>query len=280
MAILLLASVLMSDSEMSFFSFSPVQLNKLNDNQSIRNPAIMSLLEQSERPRTTILIGYNLVNVGIVILFTFLCSSLFYFSSSPLFEFILQLMLITLVILVLGVKTPGIYSAETVFCFTAFMALPMLMLVAHFRPLSSLLLASTPKFNKYLVSKEQNLLIDGFNNALDLDGNEIIEEKQILKGIVPFGSIDVMEIMTPGMNVVAADLNFKFKKLLSVIVNSGYSRFSIYNQYYNNVKGVFYVNDLLSSFNENDEFEWQKLIWPTYCVSELKKNNDLLWEFQ
>ena len=80
--------------------------------------------------------------------------------------------------------------------------------------------------------------------------------------------------------VVALDVSAGFNKLKSVVVESGYSRIPIYENSFDEIKGVLYVKDLLSFIDEPDTFEWQKLLREPYFVPESKKINVLLSEFQ
>jgi len=46
--------------------------------------------------------------------------------------------------------------------------------------------------------------------------------------------------------------------------------------------GILYIKDLLPHLDQqqDENFEWQKLLRPAYFVPESKKINDLLQEFQ
>jgi CBS domain containing-hemolysin-like protein len=63
-------------------------------------------------------------------------------------------------------------------------------------------------------------------------------------------------------------------------MESGYSRIPIYNQNFDQVKGILYVKDLLPHLQKSPNFKWQTLIRPPYYVPENKKIDDLLNEFQ
>jgi putative hemolysin len=97
---------------------------------------------------------------------------------------------------------------------------------------------------------------------------------------VRFSNIDVKEIMTPRMDVVAAGFRTPYHELLSLIVNSGYSRMPVYDENFDDIRGILYIKDLLPFLNETDEFEWQSLIRKAYFVPETMKISDLLEEFQ
>ncbi|MFC2138837.1 gliding motility-associated protein GldE, partial [Bacteroidota bacterium] len=227
----------------------------------------------------TILVTNNFVNVGIIILSSFITNSLIDFSNAPTIGFMFQVIVITFIILLFGEILPKVYASQYRMRFAHTMAYPLIIIENIVRPLNSLLISSTSIIKKRFDGK-QNISIDELSEAINITSENIPEEKKILKGIVKFGSIDVKEIMKARIDVVAVNIEIKYKKLLSIIVESDYSRIPVYEETFDNVKGVLYVKDLLPFINNDDEFEWQKLIKPPYFVPETKKIDDLLEEFQ
>lgn len=122
--------------------------------------------------------------------------------------------------------------------------------------------------------------MEDLSEALDLPSTKIIEDKEILKGIVRFGNIDVKEIMKARMDIFAINIDKKFTELLPDIISSGYSRIPVYVESFDTIKGILYIKDLLSHMHKPNTFRWQSLIRPPYFVPETKKINDLLEEFQ
>jgi CBS domain containing-hemolysin-like protein len=77
------------------------------------------------------------------------------------------------------------------------------------------------------------------------------------------------------------EYNTEFFEVLELIKESGYSRIPVYKETYDNIAGVLYIKDLLPYLDENQQgFEWQKLIREPFFVPENKKIDDLLREFQ
>ena len=100
--LLLICSALISGSEVAFFSLNASDLESLEENNA-ENEKINNLLEQPEELLGTILITNNFVNVGIVILSSFLLNE--YFSPenwSVLAVFLVEILSITTVLLLFG----------------------------------------------------------------------------------------------------------------------------------------------------------------------------------
>ena len=115
---------------------------------------------------------------------------------------------------------------------------------------------------------------------LNLHQTEFNEDEKILKGIVNFGNINVSAIMCPSIDVTAFDIKTGFDKIISEIINSGFSRIPVYSGTFDSVKGILYAKDVLPYTNNPAGFKWQALLRPPYFVPETKKINDLLKEFQ
>ena len=129
------------------------------------------------------------------------------------------------------------------------------------------------------IRKKQIISIDDLSDALEKN-SEVPENENILKGIVKFGNIDVHTIMTSRMDVESVEITACLPELIAKINEWGYSRIPVYEGSPDNVKGILYVKDLLPYIDESGDFQWQTLIRKAYFVSENKKIDDLLKEFQ
>jgi len=279
MVLLLFFSAMISGSEVAVFSLSPQNLREIEDAQTSKNKKLLKLLRMPEKLLATILIANNFVNIAIVILSTYITSSLFDFSQAQAIGFVIQVVVVTFLLLLFGEIIPKVYAAQFALRFSRYMALPLIFLEKVFRPLGAILIKSTSIVNKR-VSKKQNISMDDLSQALELTADEISDEMEMLEGIVKFGNINVDEIMKARVDVVAVDIHTSFSKLKSVIIESGFSRIPVYDGAFDNIRGILYVKDLLPHHHKPNTFRWQSLIRPPYFVPETKKISDLLEEFQ
>jgi len=278
--LLLVGSAAVSGSEVAFFSINPGQRNKLMHMHTNASHRVLKLLAKPERLLATILISNNFINIGIVIISTFLTAEIFDFSHNPVWAFVIQVVVVTFLILLIGEIIPKLYANHRALRFSLFISYPLMIIDKLFAPLSNFLIASTSLVNKKLASKKSNISMVDLSDALDLTTGVVTEEKKILKSIVRFSNIEVDEIMRPRMDVVAADINTELSRLTEIVNESGYSRIPVYSETFDNVKGILYVKDLLPHLEKSDSFDWQSLIRPSYYVPGGKKINILLQEFR
>ena len=113
LCILLLASALISGSEAAFFSLSPTDKEDLKANDSKNADFVTRLLKKPKDLLATILITNNFVNVGIVILSSAFITKVYAPSPENLgTHFLLEVIIITLVLLLLGEVIPKIYATK------------------------------------------------------------------------------------------------------------------------------------------------------------------------
>ncbi len=283
--VLILFSALISGSETAFFSLTPQKINSGSQRKTL-DTLILKLLGSPRKLLATILIANNFINVGIVILGTYITRELFMLEGSPILTFLIQVIVLTAILLLLGEITPKVFAAHAPRQFARFMATPLLVLKKIFSPLSSLLVSSTAAIDKRIKNKGHEITMEDIHSAIDLTRStreqtpQEAEERKILKGIAKLGNIEVKEIMKPRVDVVAVEESEKYHQVLNVINESGYSRIPVYRESFDNIQGVIYIKDFLGSLGEPHDFTWTSLIRPAFFVPENKKINDLLLEFK
>ena len=278
--ILLFLSALISGSEVAFFSLGAGELEELEEDAP-KHSRIKILLDKPEELLGTILISNNFVNVGIVILSTFLLNT--FFSPelwSPLLTFIVEILAITGVLLLFGEILPKVYANTARLNFARFVVPFIFRLHKILKPISKRLSKTINRIN--IEGRTPSLSVDDLEQALELTTDEHTTEgeQRILKGIVRFGSTTVKEVMTPRTSVIAIDIKAPFHDTLTHIVDKGYSRIPVYEEQLDQIKGLLYVKDLLPYVDASDNFRWQDLIRTPFFVPESKKIDDLLKEFQ
>ncbi len=279
--LLLCISALISASEVAFFSLDPQMLNELEDSEVKAEKNILRLLKTPQRLLATILIGNNFVNVAIILLLTYATSTILNFENAPFVGFIFQTIIITFILLLFGEIIPKVYATQYAKS-TAINTVPFISAFEKlFGPFVSLLVNSTSIVNNSLSKRNRsNISMDELSHALELTSNSKDEDTDILEGIIKFGNIQVVDIMTSRVDMVDIDIKTNYKELLDLIIKFSYSRVPVYAGTRDNIKGLLYIKDLLPHLDKPANFRWQSLIRPAYFVPETKKIDDLLNEFQ
>ena len=270
---------MISGSEVAFFSLNASTWENEKNSKSVNQ--IKKMLKKPNHLLATILISNNLINVGIIILATYITNRIIYFSESPLISFILQIVIIAFALLLFGEVIPKIYANQKTLSFAKKMSGPLTFLNLVFKPFSQLLVSSSSIIEKRLKANDYKISVDDLSSALDIAGqNDTKEdEKRILRSIVEFGNIQVKEIMKSRVDVTALQQNLTFEEVKEIVISCGYSRIPVYNNNFDNIVGILYIKDLLPFIIEK-EFDWYKLIRTPFFVPEGKMIDDLMREFQ
>ncbi|MCB9199181.1 MAG: gliding motility-associated protein GldE [Flavobacteriales bacterium] len=281
-AVLLFASAAMSASEVALFSLGATDLRDLKERGGTSGQRVLDLLARPRRLLATILVWNNFVNVGIVILSSIALSGLVDLDRMPdHLVFILQVVVVTAVLLLVGEVVPKVYATTHALRVAQRMAGPLLVLRWIATPVNEALIRSTSFIEKRYKKRTQNISVDALGHALDLtnDASTTAEEQRILRGIVKFGNIEVRQIMRPRMEVTAFNKELSFADLLPAIIDSGYSRVPVYEETMDRMVGVLHIKDVLPHM-DSPGFDWHTLLRDPYFVPEGKKLDDLLTEFQ
>ncbi len=279
--LLLTITSLISASEVAFFSLDPRTLNELEESERKGDQKILRLLQTPQRLLATILIGNNFLNVAVILLLTHVTTSVLNFENAPALGFVFQAIFITFVLLLFGEIMPKVYATQ----FAKKTALRSVSIITTmekiFSPFVSFLVNSTQiVHNKLAKHTRSNISMDELSHALELTSNSKDEDTEILEGIIKFGNIQVVDIMTSRVDMIVADIKSNYKQLMDIIIKSGYSRIPVYSGTRDNIKGLLYSKDLLPHLDKPVNFRWQTLVRPAYFVPETKKIDDLLSEFQ
>lgn len=289
-------SALFSSSENAFFSLSPSHLVELNEENSPASMVALDLINEPNRKTgtrrllATILLMNNLINIFIVIFSSWLFERIFHFGSidfgfiqlsAELNSFLFQVVLITFLLVLIGEIIPKIYATQNNLKIVRLMGRPLKVCFTVFKPIILGLAGSSSLFDKYLKNRQHNISMEEISQAIDIaDENKEIEEKHILKGLINFGNTSVKQIMKPRTEVNCIDISTDAQELLTTILEWSYSRIPIYEETFDQVRGILYIKDLLPHIHKKTNFNWRDLIRPTMFVPEHKKIDDLLQEFQ
>lgn len=285
LAFLLMASALISGSEAAFFSLTPADKEDLKNATDKKSSFASDLISKPKDLLATILITNNFVNVGIVILSSTIISSVYPATGdNETMHFLIEVVLITLILLLLGEVIPKIYATKNAQRFSRMMSRTLFVL-GKIPPLSWMragLVIGSDFIQRKGGSGKVNISSDELEQALALtkDDGDSEEKHKILEGIVKFGTTEVRQIMRPRLDVYAIDASSTFQEVMEMILDCGHSRIPVYKENFDHIQGVLFIKDLLPFIGEKEKSNWVELTRPAFFVPENKKIDDLLKEFQ
>lgn len=115
------------------------------------------------------------------------------------------------------------------------------------------------------------------------EGGAIEEtERELIQNVFDFDDRRVMNIYTMRKNLSAIDIKSTVREALDYAIKEGYSRYPVYEEDLDNIKGLLYTKDLMRSLmmNKADEEGIRPLLRKAYYISENAKIKNVLKDFQ
>jgi gliding motility-associated protein GldE len=278
---LLFCSAMVSGAEVALFSLSQKDLDKLSEENSKKSSLISALIQKPKKLLATLLLANNFANIGVVIIFSFVGSSIFESIASPIIKFLTEVILVTFIILFFGEVLPKVYASRNNIAFSKRIVRPLFVLDKLLSPFSLPMRAITIYLHEKLGTQKSNISVNQLSQALELTSSDDTtqEEQKILEGIVSFGNTDTKQVMSPRIDIFALEIDETFAEIYPKIVDKGYSRIPVFRESIDHIEGVLFVKDLIPYIHKK-EFDWNKLIRQPFFVPENKKLDDLLKDFQ
>ncbi|HBI02269.1 MAG TPA: gliding motility-associated protein GldE [Flavobacterium sp.] len=279
--VLLFFSAMVSGAEVALFSLSQKNIEEAIEQNETKGNLISNLLKRPKKLLATLLIVNNFINIGIVIIFSFIKNDLLGDIYPDWFQFTIEVGVITFLILLFGEILPKVYANRNNIKFAKMVARPIHFLNVILSPINMPMRAVTIYFENKLGKQKTNISVNQLSQALELTSSDDTtdEEQKILEGIVSFGNTDTSQVMSPRIDVFALEIDESFKEILPKILDKGYSRIPVYRDNIDQVEGVLYVKDLLPHIDKTD-FNWITLLREPFFVPENKKLDNLLKDFQ
>jgi len=278
---LLFCSALVSGAEVALFSLSQKDIDNTLQEYPSKGKIISKLLGKPKKLLTTLLVANNFINIGVVILFSFIGQNIFSAISSSVLKFSVEVIVVTFLILLFGEVLPKVYASRNNIRFAKVIVYPVAVLDKLLSPISLPMRKVTLYLHNKLGKQKTNFSIDQLSQALELTDTEesSSEEQKILEGIVSFGNTDAKQIMSPRMDIFALEIEESFQTIYSKIIEKGFSRIPVYRENIDQIEGVLFVKDLLRHIDK-EEFDWKTLIREPFFIPENKKIDNLLKDFQ
>ncbi|MDD2717440.1 MAG: hemolysin family protein [Candidatus Wallbacteria bacterium] len=283
---LMLLTGLFSGLETAVISVNRLRLKNMEEAGLSKAKVLNSLLSNPHKLIDAMLMGTNLCMLGAAAVSTSLMNHVFNFSGTEL-EFY-NTVILTPVILVFSEVIPKTifrinanklslkFSAYLDFFYNFFY--PLTVFIEGF---SSLFFKSLKEIEfsaqRHVVTKEelQMLLKMGVKDgALDK------VEHRILFGIMGFSKKEAREIMTPRVDVKGIEINSPLARIAKTSLDTGFSRFPVYEGELDQIKGIVYVMDLIHQSGKNPELKVSEILRETLLVPENKKITEIMTEMK
>lgn len=134
------------------------------------------------------------------------------------------------------------------------------------------------------MSKEGTVITEDEINHMIFEGKQrgVFDdvEERLIKSVFDFADSTVRRAMTPRTDVVALNLSASSKEIIDIIVENGYSRYPIYEDNIDHIKGILYSKDIIIYKLNPESVNLKDLIHQPLFVPDSMPLSQLLNVFQ
>lgn len=240
--LLVMCSAYFSATETAFTSLNTIRMKTWAENGDKRAARALALEQDYDKLLSSILIGNNIVNITATTISTLLFTKIFVTYGATI-----STVVITIVVLIFGEISPKSVAKEFPERFAMFSAPILRVIIVVLTPLNFLF-----SMWKKLLSKifkpsgddgitEEELM--GIVDQAESEGGLDAHEGDLIRASIEFNDLDVSDILTPRVDLVAVDEESTMQEVGALFVENGYSRLPIYHETIDNIIGVVHQKD-------------------------------------
>ena len=284
--LLLIISGFFSASEGALFSLGRHQIESLRKEGERSSKYIERLLHEPYKLIVTILLADEVVNVAYASVIGITVSRLFGGLSDHT-VMLLSIAIASPSLLLLGEIGPKTLGVKYPRVISRLIAYPLHFFYTVIAPVRWVLMILSMGFTRLFGGKMEYQHTNGFTTdevkaLVDIGSEEGVitdEEMNLVASLFKLEEVPAYKLMTPSVDCFVLPLNTGWKEAIYEIKKRGYSRTPVYDGDKDNIVGVLYSKDMLTS-GLSGGGNLGSLLRPPYFIPRTKMAFDLLTEFQ
>ena len=241
--VLIAFSAFFSASETAFSSLNQIRLKSRAEDGDTSAARVLAMAEKYDKLLSTILIGNNIVNIAAASIGTIIFTKMLGAERGAT----VSTMVLTVVVLIFGEVTPKSLAKEMPETVATAVAPVLSLLMLVFTPLTWLFSQWKKLLGRFVHSSESDAITEGelitMVSEAENDGELTDRESQLIRSAIEFDDVEVEEILTPRVDVVAVEDDISLEELAQTFAESGYSRLPVYHDTIDNIIGVVHEKD-------------------------------------
>lgn len=277
--IMVLFSAFFSATETAFSVMNKLKIKNLAQKGKRRAELALKLYNKYDKLISTILIGNNIVNITAATIATVLFS----YSLGENIGATVSTVVTTIIVLIFGEITPKSLAKENPEAIALFSSPLIYVMYIILWPLNYLftgikiIVSKLFKSKKYDSAAEEEIIT--LVEEAEEDGSLEKHEGELIKSAVSFNDLEVIEIITPRVDIIGINVNDKVQNLKKIFNESGYSRIPVFKNSIDNIIGMVSLKDFYKRADEQN-LTISKLMQNVVYTTSTTKIYDLLKELQ
>ena len=272
---LVACSAFFSASETAFSSLNQIRLKSRAEDGDASAARVLAMAEKYDKLLSTILIGNNIVNIAAASIGTILFTRALGAERGATMSTIV----LTIVVLIFGEVTPKSLAKEMPGTVATAVSPMLNLLMVLFTPLTWLFSQWKRLLGHFVHSTEEDTITEGelmtMVSEAENDGELTDRESELIRSAIEFDDVEVEEILTPRVDVVAVEDNTSLDEVAQTFAESGYSRLPVYHDTIDNIIGVVHEKDFYLA-RLKKETSLEELVKPTLYTTGSTQISQLL----
>ncbi|MBE6763436.1 MAG: HlyC/CorC family transporter [Ruminococcaceae bacterium] len=275
MLVLITMSAYFSATETAFSSLNRIRMKNAAENGDKRAALVLSLAEKFDKLLSTILVGNNIVNIGLSSIATVFFINLLDEIKGPT----VATVVITVAVLIFGEISPKSLAKESPEKFARFSAPIMQVLMWVLTPINFLFSLWKKLLSKLIrtdgtpsITEEELLTIV---EEAEQDGGIDEQESELIRSAIEFNDLQAVDIFTPRVDVEAVEIDDDKQTVADIFTKTGYSRLPVYEDTIDNIVGIIHLKDFYAKVFASDA-PLADIVKPTVFITRSMKIYDLL----
>ena len=268
-------SAFFSASETAFSSLNQIRLKSRAEDGDSSAARVLNMAEQYDKLLSTILIGNNIVNIAAASIGTILFTRMLGAERGATVSTIV----LTIIVLIFGEVTPKSLAKEMPEKVATAVSPFLVLLLALMTPLTWLFTQWKKLLGHFVHSGEADTITEGelmtMVSEAENDGELTDRESELIRSAIEFDDVEVEEILTPRVDVVAVEDNTSLDEVAQTFAESGYSRLPVYHDTIDNIIGVVHEKDFYLA-RLKKETSLEELVKPTLYTTGSTQISQLL----
>ena len=288
--LLLLASAVISGSEVALFSLDATDREALAAKKDRYSQSVLTLLETPHRLLVTILLLNTLINVSATILAALVTKEVAEAYGLPReIVFVLEVIALTFTLLIVSEITPKLIASRYARTYSRRVAASLSIIARILYPVTLLLTHMSARIQKIYGTWGNGEATDKLSSddlrmmaEIGKDHGSLEEDEHgWIQSLLDFGETTVRTIMVNRLDMSAIPTTASLSEVLDLIRTCGHSRLPLYKDHLDNIQGIVYAKDLLPFVKQPEaEIHWTRIMRSPIFVPLGRKLDDLLQDFQ
>ena len=285
--LLLGMSAFFSGSETALFNLKRNDVEKLKNDLAPSSRLIVRLLTTPKRLLTTILTGNTIVNVALASMAALITAEIASQRGvNQVLALVIETIVLTIVLVILGEITPKVLAMRHSLGFASRIIGTLSIIFKLFSPIAQVVYGLVEKMVNFTgIQPEENFTSDEeIKELVELGQDHGVigeDEKEMIHSIIEFGDTQAKEIMIPRPDVVMFHTEMSRDEVLTLIRESGYSKYPLYKDQIDQIRGIVFIKDILPYLHSSSHrINLERLARQAMFVPEHQHVDDLLREMQ